>query len=44
MRQGSVNTLHNARLAYIKAIMPEYELVEIWELEWDVACKENTHL
>ena len=44
MRQGSVNALHNARLAYIKACMPEYELVEIWEHEWDAACKDNSHL
>ena len=24
--------------------MPEYELVEIWEHEWDAACKDNSHL
>ena len=44
MRQGSVNAYHNARLTYIKACMPEYELVEIWEHEWDAACKDNSHL
>ena len=44
MWQGSVNALHNTRLAYIKASMPEYEVVEIWEHECDIACKDNLHL
>ena len=36
MRQDSVNAQHNAHLAYIKACMPEFELVEIWEQKKDV--------
>jgi len=44
MCQGSVYALHNSRLDYIKAKMPEYEIIEVWEHEWDWACKNDETL
>ena len=44
MRQGSVNAIHNSRLAYIKAAMPNYRIHEVWEHEWDWACKNDEEL
>ena len=41
MCQGSVYALHNSRLDYIKSKMPDYEIIEIWEHEWDWACKND---
>ena len=44
MCQGSVYALHNSRLDYIKSKMPDYEIIEIWEHEWDWACKNDETL
>ena len=41
MRQGSVNAIHNSRLAFIKAAMPNNRIYKVREHEWDWACKND---